>query len=196
MSEEWETPEADHPQTIRTLVQQILRELKVVASRKLRDQPPSESLTPTGLVHEVYLRFTQELGVEATWQNRVHFLNAAAKKMNHILIDRARRRHAAIRGGRLQRVPLDDAPAADDLPTGDWSDLHAALEALERVDDEAATVIRWRYLLDLPLSVVTLVLNDALDSARRRSPVSLSTVDRARRRGLEWLRKWIEAQRT
>lgn len=49
---------------------------------------------------------------------------------------------------------------------------------------------------DHPQTIRTLVLNDALDSARRRSPVSLSTVDRARRRGLEWLRKWIEAQRT
>jgi RNA polymerase sigma factor (TIGR02999 family) len=195
MSDERPANELDHPQTIRTLVQETLRELKIVASRKLRDEPPSESLTPTALVHEVYLRFTHELGVEATWQNRVHFLNAAAKKMNQVLIDRARRRHTAIRGGHLHRLELDDAAASVELPTSDWGDLDAALNALEQVDDEAATVIRWRYLLEIPLTLIAQVLNDSLGKSARRGPVSLSTVDRARRRGLEWLRTWLESRR-
>jgi DNA-directed RNA polymerase specialized sigma24 family protein len=133
--------------------------------------------------------------VEATWQNRVHFLNAAAKKMHHVLIDRARRRHAAIRGGQLHRLELDDAEASADLPTNDWGDLDAALNALAQVDDEAATVIRWRYLLEIPLTLVAQLLNDAIRASARRGPVSLSTVDRARRRGLEWLRKWLESRR-
>ena len=178
--EDWD--DGENPQTLRTFVRTMVHELKGVAARKLRGFSASESLTPTGLVNEVYVRLTHELGQDATWENRRHFLNAAAQKMHQLLIDRWRRRRAAVHGGQFRRVDFDDAEMPQGMPAADWSDLHAALEVLEKTDSPSATVIRWHYLLALPM----------VDVAAAQE-ISLSTADRARRRGLNWLRTRFES---
>lgn len=170
------------PQFTRSLIQDIYRELKAVAANKLRGFPRDESLSPTELVSEVYVRFTQELGEDASWENRRHFLNASARKMNQILIDRARRRGAERHGGQHRRVEMEDECLADGLPSTDWSSLKDALELLEQADSQAATVLRWHFLLQFSLGDIA----EALE-------ISLSTVDRARRRGLRKLRETLSS---
>ena len=151
-----------------------------MTAKKLRCCQVEESLTPTALVTEVYLRFAQELGQDASWENRRHFLNASARKMNQLLIDRVRRRGAEKRGGLRRKVEMEEDRLSDDLPTTDWTSLRDALESMDQTDSQAATVIRWHYLLQFTLPEIA----EALE-------VSLSTVDRARRRGLQKLLDWL-----
>lgn len=172
----------DEAQSTRSLIQAIYRELRAAAAVKLRDGATAESMTPTALVNEVYLRFAAELGEDATWQNRRHFFNAAARKMKLILVDRARRRKAVIHGGGWQRVDFGDTANIESMAATDWSDLYEALERLERVDVQAATVIRWHYLLQFSMSEIA----DSLS-------ISESTAERAQRRGIRELRKQFES---
>lgn len=186
----WDTVDMDYgeksddAQTTRSLIQAIYRELKAAAAMKLRDGTSAESMTPTALVNEVYLRFAEELGEDATWQNRRHFFNAAARKMKFILIDRARRRKAAVHGGGWQRVDLNDAANIEGIPASGWSDLYEALERLEHMDAQAATVLRWRYLLQFSLPEIAESL-----------AISESTAERAQRRGIRALRIQFESHR-
>lgn len=174
----------DDAQSTRSLVQAIYRELKAAAAVKLGDGTSAESMTPTALVNEVYLRFAEELGEDATWKNRRHFFNAAARKMKFILVDRARRRKAAVHGGGWQRVDLNDASHIEGIPASGWSDLYEALERLEHMDAQAATVLRWRYLLQFSLPEIAESL-----------AISESTAERAQRRGIRALRIQFESHR-
>ena len=173
----------DEVQTTRSLIQAIYRELKAAAAVKLRDESPSVTMTPTALVNEVYLRFAREMGEDATWENRRHFFNAAAKKMTFILMDRARKRKAVRHGGGWQRVEIDDDVAIKNLPSVDWSDLYDALERLERISSLCATVLRCRYLLQFSMNEIVEILGGP--------PATIDSVDRARRKGLKELQEFL-----
>src|SRR5215475_15678086 len=90
------------------LTPRIYNELRRIAGRFMRDERPGRTIDTTALVHEAYLKLVDVTNVD--WQHRAHFFAIAAQIMRHILLDRARRRLAAKRGGEVVRVNLDEAP--------------------------------------------------------------------------------------
>ena len=90
------------------LYRMLYDELRGLAASQLSDERSGHTLTPTALVHEAYIAL---VGQEASWNDRTHMLAVAASAMRHLLIDYARRRHAAKRGGHAVHVPLDDVSA-------------------------------------------------------------------------------------
>ena len=91
------------------LIPAVYQELRRMADRYLRGESPGHSLQPTALVHEAYLRLIDQTKVE--WQNRAHFFGVAAQMMRRILIDHAKAKHRAKRGGTGTRVTLEEGAA-------------------------------------------------------------------------------------
>src|SRR6516164_7321233 len=125
--------EQGDPKAAEQLLPLIYEELRKLAAARLAQEKSGQTLQPTALVHEAYLRLVGPAGKRA-WGSRGHFFAAAAEAMRRILIENARRKRRQKRGGALRRVELDPAqlsysPAADDL-----LDLDDALECLAAFD--------------------------------------------------------------
>ncbi len=128
------------------LVYDHLREL---ARKRLAHESPGQTLQPTALVHEAYIRIA---GTDATWDSRRHFFAAAAIAMRRILVERARAKRGPKRGGGRERVGLSTAEgeAADRPPDEiDWIALDGAMTALEHEDPQLAEVAHLRYFAGL-----------------------------------------------
>src|SRR6516162_6448226 len=100
--------EQGDPQAADQLLPVVYDELRRLAAQKLAQEKPGQTLQATALVHEAYLRLVDTDKVQH-WNSRGHFFGAAAEAMRRILVERARRKQAEKRGGRCQRVALDDA---------------------------------------------------------------------------------------
>jgi RNA polymerase sigma factor (TIGR02999 family) len=120
----------------------VYQELRRTARRELAVRP-SDSLSATALVHELYLKFSGSQ--HADWHNRAHFLAVAAVAMRHILVDRARRRSASKRGGPHRVVTLDDALVASDNRAESLLELHEALDHLATLNPRLARVVECRF---------------------------------------------------
>lgn len=120
----------------------VYHELRRAARRELAARP-SDSLSATALVHELYLKFSRT--ERADWRNRAHFLSVAAVAMRHILVDRARRRAATKRGGPQRQVTLDDDLTSTENKAESLLELHDALEQLARIDERLARVVECRF---------------------------------------------------
>ena len=128
------------------LMPTVYAELRRQAERALRRESAGHTLQATALVHEAYLRLVDQNRV--AWRNRAHFFAIAAQMMRRVLVDHARTRLAAKRGGELQRVTLGDVGAG----TADQGDgdidllaLHDALELLATIDPRQARLVELRY---------------------------------------------------
>lgn len=132
----------------------VYAQLRQIAANRLRGERDAHTLSPTALVHEVYLRL---IGDDVPWQNRAHFYAAAARGMRQVLVDHARRHRAAKRGGNWQRVTLDEA-----LPGAgrefDFMDLHDVLERLEALDPDSMRIVELRFFAGLTLDDTAKVL--------------------------------------
>jgi len=105
----------------------VYDELRRLAAHKLAQEKACQTLQPTALVHEAYLRLVGD-GDTSSWENRRHFFAAAAEAMRRILVERARHRHSAKAGGQMRRRVLSDI----EEPAGEPAlDLLALIEALE-----------------------------------------------------------------
>jgi len=126
---------------------QVYDELRRLAANYLRRERPGQTLQATALVHEAFLRLNAEKN--HPWKNRTHFLAIAALSMRQILVQRARARHAAKRGGDAQRITLDESALAERPqaePAGvDVLALDAALERLAALDPQQAKIVELRY---------------------------------------------------
>ena len=131
-------------------------ELRSLAARKMAGEPPGHTLQPTALVHEVYSRMLGDEPVR--WDNQRHFFGAAARAMERILIDHARRKGRLKRGGAAARVPLEriDDPWGRD-PTEELA-VSEALDDLGDINPRAAEVVRLRYFAGLKNKLVAEVL--------------------------------------
>jgi RNA polymerase sigma-70 factor, ECF subfamily len=121
----------------------VYDELRRLAAAYLRRERPGQTLQPTALVHEAYLRLRKDRAER--WQNRAHFCAIAAHSMRQILIERARARHALKRGGAPARVTLEDgllpgAPLSLDIMVVD-----EALQRLEALDAGQARIVELRF---------------------------------------------------
>src|SRR5262252_7503802 len=140
------------------------RELRRLAAWKLAGEAPGQTLQPTGLVHEAWLRLVGSN--RGRWQNRAHFFAAAAEAMRRILVENARRKRRLKRGGQLQRVDLDEAALPSPMPDEDLLAVDEALDRLAQVDGRAAEVVKLCFFVGLTQPQVAKELG-----------VSLSTVE-------------------
>ena len=166
----------------RELIHQCYDELKALAKLSLRGEPAGDSISPTGMVNELFLRIEPALGEPIKWENRRHFLNSAAVIMEHILIDRARRRQAIKRGGGIEFVQLDEMNLISRLTDEDCDLVHDALELLYVEDPLAMQVVQLRYLYCLTIPDVAAELG-----------ITVAQADYRRRKGLSRLREIIHA---
>jgi RNA polymerase sigma factor (TIGR02999 family) len=143
----------------------VYDELKRLAKARMQGQSTSQTLQPTALVHEAYIRL---IGDEAVaWQSRGHFFAAAALAMRHILVDRARRRSRARRGGDRQRVELQDAPATAEPDPDELLALDEALSRLERAEPRRAKVVALKYFGGLTIDEIATALHVATPTVER-----------------------------
>jgi RNA polymerase sigma-70 factor (ECF subfamily) len=122
----------------------VYKELRKTAAAIMRRERPGHTLQPTAVVHEVYLRIVKGAGLPA--ENRAHFFALAARAMHQVLVDHARRKHAARRQGQRQRVEFDENNfALDDQQAEEILSLHAALDKLHAVDVRQAEIMEMLY---------------------------------------------------
>lgn len=143
----------------------VYDELRRLAAAKLAREAPGQTLQPTALVHEAWLRLSQN--TRGKWQNRDQFYAVAAETMRRILVDRARRRRAAKHGGDLTRTDFDAVEVA--LPADDEVVLqvHEALQQLEAEDSEKARVVKLRFFVGLENSEIALLLGVSEKTVQR-----------------------------
>jgi len=138
----------DHA-ALEQLMPLVYAQLRAQARRYMRSEHSTVTLQSTALVHEAYLRLTKAQDVD--WHDRVHFFALSAQIMRRILVDAARARAAAKRGGDLLRAEHSSAVDLDQIPTGDshaaltLCALDDALESLTRIDPRRAQVIELRF---------------------------------------------------
>jgi RNA polymerase sigma factor (TIGR02999 family) len=133
----------------------VYQELHQLARARMAQLPPGQTLQPTALVHEAYLRLTDKSDV--TWESRQHFFFAAARAMRDILVEQARRKAGPARGGR-RRQELDDACAVVEPPAENVLAVHEALDELEKQDPLKAKIVLLRYFSGLTTAETAEVL--------------------------------------
>jgi RNA polymerase sigma factor (TIGR02999 family) len=147
------------PQAASQLLPLVYDELRQLAAHRLAHQTPGQTLQPTALVHEAYLRLVGNPGGH-DWDNRGHFFAAAAEAMRRILVDNARRKGRRKRGGGLTRCDLDAAAEQVAAPETreDLLALDEALSKFAAVDPQAAQLVQLRYFagLSIPEAAQTL----------------------------------------
>lgn len=126
----------------------VYDELRKLAAARLAQEDSGQTLQPTALVHEAYLKL---VGDEDTprWNGLAHFFGAAAECMRRILVDQARRKQRPKHGGDRQRLGLDDDCQMTGERAGELLSLHAALEKLEAESREKAQLVKLRYFAGL-----------------------------------------------
>jgi RNA polymerase sigma-70 factor, ECF subfamily len=125
------------------LVPLVYGEMRRIAASCLRRERPGHTLQATALVHEAYLRLLKD--EHLSFQNRAHFLGIAARAMREILVEHARARDAAKRGGERHRITLDEAIAATGGQNVDVLAIHEALERLAALDAQHARLVELRF---------------------------------------------------
>jgi RNA polymerase sigma-70 factor (ECF subfamily) len=184
----------DKEEAMAELLPVVYGELRRVAAGYLRRERPGQTLQATALVHEAYLRLLREQHV--SWQNRAHFCAIAANSMRQILVERARARNAAKRGGGFHRITLDDALAPANLHAQapghapgagvqgiDIEALDDALARLAVMDADQARLVELRYFGGLTIEETAEVLG-----------VSPATVKRSWTVAKAWLKKELDAE--
>ena len=134
----------------------VYEQLHQLARARMAHLPPGQTLQPTALVHEVYLRLADKS--EVSWESRQHFFFAAARAMRDILVEQARRRAGPARGGGRHRRELDEACAVIEPPAENVLAVHEALEELEKQDPVKARIVLLRYFSGLTTAETAEVL--------------------------------------
>ena len=150
-------------QTAEQLLPLVYAELRRLAAHKMANENPGQTLQPTALVHEAWLK----LGENRQWQNRNHFFAAAAEAMRRILTDNARRKLRVRHGGGQQRVNLEDCATAADSEAGHILAVSEALEKFARLDPQRAELVKLRYFIGLTFAEAAEVLGISEPTAKR-----------------------------
>ncbi len=163
-----------HPNAGDQLLSEVYKELRRIAADKMANELPGQTLQPTALVHEAWLRLGGEK--QPHWQNRAHFFASAGEAMRRILIERARRKHRLKRGGGLERVELDELEIASPMPDDDLLALDEALDRLSTADPRAAEIVKLCFFVGL-----------TQQQAAKELDLSLSTIERTWAFARAWL---------
>ncbi len=174
--------EQGDPKAANELLPLVYTELRRLAVHRMAQEAPGQTLQPTALVHEAYLRLVGS--EDRKWNGRAHFFGAAAEAMRRILIENARRKRAARHGGGLGNLDISEieiaAPARDD-------ELLAVSDALEKLavrDNQKAQLVKLRYFVGLTTEEAADVLG-----------ISIPTADRWWNFSRAWLFDEIERER-
>jgi RNA polymerase sigma factor (TIGR02999 family) len=157
---------AGDPKAAEELLPLVYEELRRLAAQKMANEARGHTLQPTALVHEAWLRLAGDEA--ARFENRAHFFGAAAEAMRRILIDRARRRLAAKRGGGAEPLDLDEldipSPASDD---DSLLRVNEALEKFAAVDPRKAELVKLRYFVGMNFEETAAALGIAVPTAKQ-----------------------------
>ena len=170
--------ESGDPSAAEQLLPLVYDELRKLAAAKLAQETPGQTLQATALVHEAYLRLVRPAAspgqaspgrksgeVEQHWNSRGHFFAAAAEAMRRILVDQARRRKAAKRGGEAGREELRDSAIAEPSPAAEMLALDDVLDRLAEIDPVAANLVKLRFFVGLNMSEAAAALGISVRSA-------------------------------
>ena len=166
-------------QAVDRLISLVYPQLRAIAARHLARERSGHTLEPTALVHEAYLRLVRQ--PEKEWQDRKHFFAVAARVVRGILVDYARSRGCLKRGGGRLQVPL---PAGQPGGGVDLLDLHAALEALDRIESQQSRIVELRFFGGLSMEEVGEALGVSTSTAKREWTVAKT-----------WIRRHLEGER-
>jgi len=156
----------------------VYRELRRLAGHYMRRERPGHTLQASALVNEAYLRLVDYRRMQ--WQNRAHFFAVAAQAMRRVLVEHARSRQYAKRGGTAQRISLDDVAVLTDQQAAELVALDDALTSLEALDARKARIVELRYIGGL-----------SIEEAAETLGVSTATVERDWRSAKAWLHRAI-----
>jgi len=156
------------------LVPLVYPELRRLARRHMDREDPAHTLQTSALINEAYLKLVNQQNVQ--WQNRAHFFAVAAQVMRHILVDHARTRNYAKRGGGALKLPLDEAAALTEQRAGQLIALDDALRDLAELDGRKSQIVELRFFGGLSLEETAEVMK-----------ISPSTVQREWRAAKAWL---------
>ncbi|MCP3964648.1 MAG: sigma-70 family RNA polymerase sigma factor [bacterium] len=152
----------------------VYDELRAIARGYFRHERRDHTLEATAIVHEAYVKLVEQNGVE--WQNRAHFIGLAAHVMRRVLVDYARERNTAKRGGKVPRVTLIEADAVTHGRTPDMIALDTALTELAEIDPQKAQIVELKFFGGLTIEETAQYLG-----------ISSPTVVRQWRRAKAWL---------
>jgi RNA polymerase sigma factor (TIGR02999 family) len=163
------------PEAARDLLPLVYEELRQLARARLKHVPPGQTLQPTALVHEAYLRMVRD--GDPGWDGRGHFFAAAARAMRDIVVERARRKMAVKHGGGRRRVDAEQADAAIEPPSDEVLAVDEAVQQLEKDDPRKGQIVNLRYFARLTTAETAEALG-----------ISVGTVER------EWryIRAWLQ----
>ena len=161
------------------LLPAVYDELRRQAARAMRREPDGSTLQPTALVHEAYLRLVDQ---RAPWHSRAQFFGVAAQAMRRVLVDHARARHAAKRGGGAPQITLGDAaaqqPGAAADSAADVLALHDALTRLAALDPDQARLVELRYFAGLTIEETAAALGSSPATVKREWAVARAWLHR------------------
>ncbi len=160
----------------------VYRELRRLAGHYMRRERPGHTLQASALVNEAYLRLVDYRRMQ--WQNRAHFFAVAAQAMRRVLVEHARSRQYAKRGGTAQRISLDDVAVLTDQQAAELVALDDALTSLEALDARKARIVELRYIGGLSIEETAETLG-----------VSTATVERDWRSAKAWLYRAISQEK-
>ena len=143
----------------------VYDQLRDIAARQMRGEAENNTLQPTALVHEAYLKLVDQSRVD--WKGRTHFVAVAAQAMRRILVDHARHRQALKRGGAFRRITLDERLAAEWQSDQDLLSLECALEKLSQLDQRQAQIVELRFFGGLQIDEVAEALGISKRSVER-----------------------------
>ncbi|MFN2513555.1 MAG: sigma-70 family RNA polymerase sigma factor [Pyrinomonadaceae bacterium] len=165
------------------LIPLVYEELRQLAHRYMGRERPDHTLQTSALVNEAYIRLIDQKDVH--WQNRAHFFGIAAQMMRRILVDYARKRGFAKRGGDARTVPLDDVMIVSDERAADVVALDDALKSLSELDPRKSQIVELRFFGGLSIEETAVVL-----------AISAGTVMRDWTLAKAWLRREMTATKT
>ena len=143
----------------------VYDQLHKLATRQLKRERKGHTLQPTAVVHETYLRLVDQR--RANWQSRAQFFAVAAGMMRRVLVDHARSRRAAKRGGLMPHIAIEDVEAGIDPPSVDLVDLDDALGKLEQLDADQAKIVELRFFGGLTVEETAEVVRSSPATVKR-----------------------------
>lgn len=153
------------PLRLSAVLPEVYEELRKAARRYMGKERAGQTLQATALVNEAYLKLANEK--EHSWKNRAHFCAIAAHAMREILIERARARTAAKRGGSCVRITLDERVRARDQAAFDILALNEALERLSALDPQLVRIVELRFFGGLSIEEVAETLGNSPATVKR-----------------------------